>query len=178
VSWFARFKPYADVFVETGTFRGDGVQRALDAGFQIVESIESDLKLYDAAAERFFDNDNVYLHYGPSEWWMQCICDGYEEPVVFFLDAHYSGWGEPTPLPLLDELRAIATRPYPDVVIIDDMRLMGKKSWSGEDGTDWPRAEFDFREASLEAITEACPGRQEMATDIDRLIIWRDRAEF
>jgi hypothetical protein len=178
VSWFARFRPYADVFVETGTFRGDGIQRALDAGFYSVYSFESDVNLGWAARERFEGNNNVIIAIGDSAHLLGVYLGMIPQPAVFFLDAHWSGWGEPTPLPLLDELRVIATRPYPDVVIIDDMRLMGKKSWSGEDGTDWPRAEFDFREASLEAITEACPGRQEMATDIDRLIIWRDRAEF
>jgi hypothetical protein len=174
VSWFARFKPYADVFVETGTFRGDGVQRALDAGFKKVQTIESDLGLHEKATARFFHDARVWTYCGPSETLLEVLCERIDKPAVFFLDAHWSGWGEPTPLPLLGELRAIATRPYKDVVIIDDMRLMGKKSWSGEGGTDWPRAEFDFREASLEAITAACPGRQEMATDIDRLIIWRN----
>jgi hypothetical protein len=177
VSWFSRFRPYAEAFVETGTFRGDGIQRALDAGFKFVDSIESNYDLYCEASARFANDHRVYVLGGPSQRLIPILCDSIREPAVFFLDAHWSGWGEPTPLPLLEELRAIATRPYKDVVIIDDMRLMGKKSWSGEDGTDWPRAEFDFTEASLEAITEACPGRQEMATDIDRLIIWRDGAK-
>jgi hypothetical protein len=177
VNWFARFRPYADVFVETGTFRGDGVQRALDDGFTTVYSFESDEDLCLRARERFRGDERIRIIRGDSGRLLGGLMDYIGEPAVFFLDAHYSGWGEPTPLPLLEELRAIADHPYPDVVIIDDMRLMGKKSWSGEDGTDWPRAEFDFREASLEAITEACPGRQEMATDIDRLIIWRDGAK-
>jgi hypothetical protein len=177
VNWFARFRPYADVFVETGTFRGDGVQRALDAGFPSVYSIESDFDLWSKANERFAGDKRVAIDWGQSSHLLWVVGFLVKQPAVFFLDAHWSGWGEPTPLPLLEELRAIATRPYNDVVIIDDMRLMGKKSWSGEDGTDWPRAEFDFTEASLEAITEACPGRQEMATDIDRLIIWRDGAK-
>jgi hypothetical protein len=175
VSWFARFRPYADVFVETGTFRGDGIQRALDAGFSRVWSVERERELYWRVIERFEGDPRVVVSLGDSAPWLQTVAEIIHRPAVFFLDAHYSGWGEPTPLPLLDELRSIATRPYKDVVIIDDMRLMGKKSWSGEDGTDWPRAEFDFTEASLEAITEACPGRQEMATDIDRLIIWRNQ---
>jgi hypothetical protein len=177
VNWFARFRPYAEVFVETGTFRGDGVQRALDAGFEVVYSVEIDRDLASAASRRFADDPRVQVLSGMSEHFVAMICAVVREPVVFFLDAHWSGFGEETPLPLLEELKSISRRKFSDVVIIDDMRLMGKKSWSGEDGTDWPRAEFDFREASLEAITEACPGRQEMATDIDRLIIWRDGAK-
>lgn len=169
MGWFKRFSP--KVFVETGTFRGDGIQKALDDGFEFVYSIELDPLLFRQAQERFKGNHKVCVIRGDSAKVLPQIIA--EEPAVFYLDAHWSGFGTETPLPLLEELKAISKRPYKDVVVIDDMRLMGKKSVSGEDGTDWPKAEFDFREATLEAISQACPGTQEWATDIDRLIIYR-----
>lgn len=169
MGWFSRFSPR--VFVETGTFKGDGIQRALDDGFDVVYSIELDTALFKHAHDRFQNDHRVCVIRGDSSRVLPALV--IDEPAVFYLDAHWSGFGTETPLPLLSELRIIAKRPYKDVVVIDDMRLMGKKSISGEDGTDWPKAEFDFREATLEAISQACPGTQEMATDIDRLIIYR-----
>lgn len=169
MGWFKRFSDKR-VFVETGTFRGDGILRAL-GDFQFVYSIELDKDLAEYARERFSGYPNVSVIHGDSAKVLKRL--RIDEPCVFYLDAHWSGWGEETPLPLLDELEAISERPYPDVVVIDDMRLMGKKEVSGDD-LDWPKKEFDFREATLEAISEACPGRQEWADDIDRLIIYRD----
>lgn len=160
------------IFVETGTFRGNQAALAL-LQFDHVYTIELDLELYNHCKRRFHGEPRITLLHGDSADLLPVICTAVLEPCVFYLDAHWYGKGPETPLPLLKELRAIGSRSYKDVVVIDDMRLMGKKSWSGEDGTDWPRAEFDFREATLEAISEACPGRQEMAEGIDRLIIYR-----
>lgn len=169
MGWFKRFTP--KVFVETGTFRGDGVVNALDDGFEFVYSIELDPELFKHAHERFSGEHRVLIIHGDSSSVLKRLY--VPEPAVFYLDAHWSGFGPETPLPLLGELETISKRPPGDVVVIDDMRLMGKKSVSGEDGTDWPKAEFDFREATLDAITKACPGKQEWAEDIDRLIIYR-----
>lgn len=166
MGWFKQFG--LNTLVETGTFKGQNVIESL-GDFVRIYSVESDWEYYLFAKERLGKTRNVYLFHGDSVEFLEGL--RLPEPAVFYLDAHWSGWGEPTPLPLLGELRAIAKRPYPDVVVIDDMRLMGKASWSGEDGTDWPRAYFDFSEATPQAIAEACPGRSEMAPDIDRLII-------
>jgi hypothetical protein len=171
MSWFKdHVSPLPRVFVETGTFRGDGVLRVLN-DFEVIYSVESDPALFCLARLKTSGFQNVHLFQGDSGEFLENLF--LPEPALFYLDAHWSGFGMETPLPLLRELRAISKRPYPDVVVIDDMRLMGKKEWSGEDGTDWPRKEFDFREASLEAIAQACPGRWVWAEDIDRLIIYR-----
>jgi hypothetical protein len=167
VGWFGKFD--RRVLVETGTFRGQNVQDSLN-DFDLIYSVESDFDFYLRARRRFMGNDKVKIIHGCSVEFLERLV--LPEPAVFYLDAHWCGWGDPTPLPLLGELRAIAKRPYHDVVVIDDMRLMGKASWSG-DGITWPKAYFDFTEASHEAISEACPGVWEWATDIDRLIIHR-----
>lgn len=143
----------------------------MDDGFEYVYSIEIDPELFKHAHDRFQNNHKVSVFRGNSASILKLLV--LPEPCVFYLDAHWSGFGPETELPLLEELHTIAKRPKGDVVVIDDMRLMGKKSVSGEDGTDWPKAEFDFREATVEAISQACPGTQEWATDIDRLIIYR-----
>ncbi len=156
--------------METGTFRGDGVERALE-DYEIVFSVESDPVLYNYARGRFEDDPRVYLSCGDSGEFLESL--DIPEPVVFYLDAHWYGKGDETPLPLLRELKAISERPYKDVVIIDDMRLMGVKTVSGGCG-DWPLAEFNWVDVTKEKILETCPGEAEMATDIDRLIIYRN----
>lgn len=155
--------------METGTFKGDGVSRALE-DFEIVYSVESDPLLYMQALGRHENNPRVFLALGDSAEFLEEL--DIPEPVVFYLDAHWYGKGEKTPLPLLRELNAISKRPYKDVVIIDDMRLMGVETVSGGSG-DWPLAKFDWTDVTVEKILESCPGRAEMAEDIDRLVIYR-----
>ena len=41
------------IFIETGTYLGDGVAHALKCGFKVVVSIELDKKRYEAAKKRF-----------------------------------------------------------------------------------------------------------------------------
>jgi hypothetical protein len=168
LAWFRQFN--RKVLVETGTFRGQNIQNSLE-DFELIYSVESDWELYLQSKRRFEGVPKVHIFHGDSVEFLEGLF--LPEPAVFYLDAHWSGWGEPTPLPLLGELKTLSKRAHPDVIVIDDMRLMGKASWSGEDGTDWPRAYFDFTEASPEAISEACPGRWQWAEDIDRLIIHR-----
>jgi hypothetical protein len=170
LGWFKRFREFSPIFVETGTFRGDGVERALE-DYEIVFSVESDPVLYNYARGRFEDNPRVCLICGDSGEFLESL--DIPEPVVFYLDAHWYGKGDETPLPLLRELKAISTRPYKDVVIIDDMRLMGVKTVSGGCG-DWPLTEFNWVDVTKEKILETCPGESEMAEDIDRLIIYRN----
>jgi len=169
MGWFARFATGRKTFVETGTFRGDGVCRALE-DFDRVYSIELNPMLHAAAVLRFRGDERVTILCGDSAKVLATL--EIKEPVCFYLDAHWSGRGPQTPLPLLDELRAIARRPYTDVVIVDDMRLMGKQSIDGDD-LDYPKSLYDWREASFQAIAEACPGDYEWTTDIDRLVIYR-----
>jgi hypothetical protein len=170
LGWFKRFREVSPIFVETGTFRGDGVERALE-DYRMVFSVEADETLYRHAIKRFAGNPRVKLVHGDSGEFLESL--EIFQPVVFYLDAHWYGKGDETPLPLLRELRAISKRPYKDVVIIDDMRLMGVKTVSGGCG-DWPLAEFNWVDVTKEKILETCPGEAEMATDIDRLIIYRN----
>jgi len=54
------------VFVETGTYLGDTVQIALDAGYDLVHSIEVDQEMFDHCQNRFKDNPKVKLWFGDS----------------------------------------------------------------------------------------------------------------
>lgn len=89
------FRSYADIFVETGTAAGDGVQRALDAGFQTIYSIEAQNEWFMLSSKRFSEKNKVFILFGESVDILQTLF--WEQPTVFYLDAHPSsessaGW--------------------------------------------------------------------------------------
>jgi hypothetical protein len=118
------FREYPNrVFIETGSYHGDGIQHALDAGFNYVLSIECDRDLFEITNERFWDNDNVVVFYGDSREVLQEVLEDIEEPCTFWLDSH-----SPKNLPLLKELEIIKNHPIKThTILIDDLRLWSVK---------------------------------------------------
>jgi hypothetical protein len=184
MSWFTiqcrkHAIPIPSVFVETGTFRGD-TACAQAMYFAKVHTIELDPLLAEKARKRFADHPRVVVHEGDSAEVLARLADSIAEPAVFYLDAHWSGGetarGDPAEdgCPILRELQVLGRRPYADVVFVDDARLMGRKSWSGEDGSDWPRTEFDWRHVTDDTMRRAygrlC--RVFHTDDIDRVILF------
>lgn len=114
------------IFVETGSFQGDGIQTALLCGFDRVLSIELFPEHYAFCKRRFFGQSRVELFLGDSEDVLQGIISNIVEPITFWLDGHYSGTG--TALgkhwtPLMFELDVIRSHPVKNhVILIDDMR--------------------------------------------------------
>jgi hypothetical protein len=146
-----------DVFVETGTYRGDTTAGAA-ALFREVHTIELSRELYERARERFKDTENVTCHHGDSAKVLRALAPTINEPAVFYLDAHWAGGntarGE-VEAPLLEEIDSIMARSQKDVVVIDDLRLIGK---SGKTGLalsrEYPLSDFDWRHVSMEAILD------------------------
>lgn len=118
------------LFVETGTFRGDMLE-AQRRNFRKLISIELSEVLYEAASKKFSDCPQIQLHQGDSGVKLQEVAAGFQEPALFWLDAHYSGGvtaGGGEQAPILKELATIAARRQPsDVILIDDARLFGLK---------------------------------------------------
>jgi len=114
------FKKYPNqIFVETGTHHGAGVQQALDEGFAVVYSIEIDQNLFVECFNRFRNKSNVNLTFGDSGSALKKIMDGIDKPVTFWLDAHV---GESS-APLLKELDLIKNHPIKThTILIDDLR--------------------------------------------------------
>jgi len=107
------------VFVETGSNYGDGIQQALDEGFEVVYSIEIDMERWNHCHERFIKNDNVHLLLGDTEKVLGVLLRYIEEPVTFWLDAH-KGNGKS---PLLKEIEIIRNHPVKNhILLIDDLR--------------------------------------------------------
>jgi hypothetical protein len=121
------FKKYPNkTFIETGSFMGDGIQQALDAGFEKVISIELSDKYYEICKNRFFNNTNVLIVKGDSYKVMPDILKDINESVTFWLDGHHSCgdtalgdyWA-----PLIQELKVIETHKIKKhTILIDDMR--------------------------------------------------------
>ena len=120
------------VFIETGTFMGDGVQTALDSGYKVVLSIELDKKRYEQCKKRFINNKNVRIIHGNSGEELPKLLKKVKEPCTFWLDAHYCG--EPLSkgvaiadkwCPMEEELEAINQHEIKThTILIDDMRCI------------------------------------------------------
>ncbi|MCG8441985.1 MAG: hypothetical protein MI723_09260 [Caulobacterales bacterium] len=126
------------VFVETGTWKGDGVRRALKAGFERVISLEVHDPTFEAARAQFAGEPRVELVRGDSQHILADIVAPIAAPVTFWLDAHVMGEarGEKS-CPLYDELDGLAAARggrRADVVLVDDRRLFGRENgpWGGD----------------------------------------------
>jgi hypothetical protein len=147
-------KKYAigDVFIETGTYRGDTVQLALEYGFKKIHSIEINKELYLKNVERFKNNPEVQLYLGDSVDIIPQIVSNLKEQATFWLDAHASGplaGGRFGPCPLVLELRSIYGSEIVNfglngtqmsstfkpreinnhTIFVDDRRLLGTAEW-------------------------------------------------
>lgn len=117
------------IFVETGTFRGAMVQ-AVQHAFTEIYSIELEPLLFIEARQKFEHLRHVHILNGDSGALLPRLCGSIPEPILFWLDAHYSGEGTAAgEIPLLVELEAIAKRGERDVILIDDARLLGTEGW-------------------------------------------------
>lgn len=128
---FAKYN-HGGCFIETGTYEGDSVQAALDAGYTHVFSIELSVDLAAACQERFKDNPKVTILQGDSRVRLPEVLALLDEKQshTFWLDGHYS-WGK-TALaadhmisPVVQELKLIAAsgKGRTSVVMVDDVRL-------------------------------------------------------
>lgn len=140
-------------FVETGSYYGAGIQKAIDAGFSRIYSIELAEPLYQYCKNRFAWNPGVHLVLGDSAKVMDKVLNEIDAPATFWLDGHYS-WGETakgdTNSPILKELEAIAKHPIKThTILIDDIRCCGTN-------------DFDFveRDEIIAAILRINPAYQ------------------
>ena len=109
-----------NVFVETGSNKGDGIQHALNAGFPLIKSVELNHKIYEKCVERFKDKDNVILFEGSSGDLLWDMIKDIETPITFWLDAHKS-----LKSPFIKELNVIKRHPIKThSILIDDVRCM------------------------------------------------------
>lgn len=120
------------VFVETGSYLGDGVACAISAGFEQIYSIEFYKERYEKCCERFKNINNVFLVQGNSAIELKGMINEIKRPILFWLDAHYDACHieleYPIPLietqPLLAELEIIKQHYIKThTILIDDRRI-------------------------------------------------------
>lgn len=120
-------------FVESGSHIGEGIVKALDAGFENIISIELSPFYYQYCVTRFRGNKFVHLHMGDTEDILEELISKIDEPITFWLDGHNSGgntaWGKHES-PLMQELEIIAKHPIKThTLIIDDLRCWVKPQY-------------------------------------------------
>ena len=117
------------VFIETGTFKGETISAIADM-FSEIHTFELNERWYKKAVSKFKDRRHINCHYGDSAEGMKKILRNISDPIVFWLDAHYCGpetsFGIEE-VPLLRELAVIAPRKQKDIIIIDDVFLLGRR---------------------------------------------------
>jgi hypothetical protein len=132
----------AEIFVETGTYRGDSLAIAHPC-FPECHSVELSPELYQAAVARFEGTPGLHLHLGSSpEVLIGLRSRRQEQPVVYWLDAHWcavdQSAGEDAQSPLLEELEAIGHLHADSTVLIDDARLYLCTPPEPHRISDWP----------------------------------------
>lgn len=132
---FKHYKGAHKFLIETGTFSGIGTEAALAAGMA-VKTIELHPFWFERATTQFKDKP-VEVFFGDSAEVLTRIMDSVYEPVMFWLDAHYSGEESKTARgressPLLRELNVIWHHSVKThTILIDDVRLMATQEFDG-----------------------------------------------
>lgn len=90
---FKKYKKDCNLFIETGSYIGDGIQSALYAGFDKIISVELAKCQYDYCVNRFLSNDKVNIILGDTRNVLKSILNNHIEykNIFFWLDAHCSG---------------------------------------------------------------------------------------
>jgi hypothetical protein len=128
------------VFLETGSFLGDGITEAFHAGYRKIVSIELSDYYYNHCKNLFKDQSSfIRLFHGDSGKILGDIILKIPEPITFWLDGHYSGSvGHGLPdtakgdadCPLFEELKHISKHPIKShTILIDD--VAEGKLWDG-----------------------------------------------
>jgi len=114
-------------FIETGSYDGDGIQTALNVGFNNIISIELSDHFFEVCKAKFINYEEVELVLGDSSKVLGSVLGKIQDSVTFWLDGHYSGAGTAMgdiECPLLRELELISRHPIKNhKILIDDMRL-------------------------------------------------------
>ncbi|MDY7005711.1 MAG: hypothetical protein SWX82_17730 [Cyanobacteriota bacterium] len=116
-----------EVFIETGTLRGDTVE-AISQFFDCkIYTIELSDELYEKATLKFKSNPNIECIHGDSGEEITKLLSEINVPCFFWLDAHFSGGitakGKYTTTPIMAELLAIINHPIKNhLVLVDDIR--------------------------------------------------------
>jgi hypothetical protein len=147
---FSKFKT-GNVFIETGSYIGDGVQAALWAGFDKIYTVELSKKHYDFTVNRFVGNEKIKCVFGDSVVELNALSKEHKDDgPLFWLDAHATGDGHTTRnrslmenLEMeLDVISSAISQGHALSILIDDVRD-GFFSWVEERlRRHWPNSDI------------------------------------
>ena len=142
---FSLLKYLNPIFVETGTARGDGVEKALNTRFNKIYSIELKEEFYERCTRRFekhIQKGKVEILLGDSTIRLADILKKIDSRATFWLDAHYSGARSARgneDVPLMRELDLISKHHIKNhTILIDDVRCFGRRG-----NVDWSNISLD-----------------------------------
>lgn len=122
-----KLEKYTNVFVETGSYRGEGIEFALKSGYEKILSIELCDSHYKFCVNKFKDNPKVKIHQGDSGIILGGIIKDINEPITFWLDGHWmtqdpEGYCGSKQFPIMEEIEQIKKHPVKNhVILIDDI---------------------------------------------------------
>ena len=138
----SNYTSFSKCLVETGSFGGAGIGRAIEAGYNDIRSVELSERWHQHCLDRFSTDSRVKLYLGDSrDMLLQMLPD---KKCVIVLDAHPSGphtaghddlmeKGESSVYCqdriLRDELRIIIDNKIRNLIIIDDQEEV-KEEWT------------------------------------------------
>lgn len=115
-----------EYFVETGSLVGRGIERAINAGFRKIISIELADHYFELCRDRFSNCPHVTIVKGDSALVLAEVIREISVPITFWLDGHHSCGDTALGLywaPLMQELDQISRHPIKThTLVIDDMR--------------------------------------------------------
>jgi hypothetical protein len=115
------------IYVETGCSAGDGLGRAIEAGVGTLFGIEPFDQTMGRCKKEY--GPVAHLFEGTSERFMNDVVlkvDACKERAIFFLDAHFEGPSDKSPLPY--EFSTIFKAKRKDhIIMVDDVRLFGNE---------------------------------------------------
>lgn len=174
--------PIPEIIIETGTYYGKGAL-IFSEYFKIVHTIELSEKWYKKSSNTLLTKSNIFCHLGNSTKILPTIMNQYNEPLVFYLDAHYSGsdtaFGD-CEVPLLEEITSLQSRKQKDLIIVDDLRLFGSKGICGHVGHKfYPPMNYDWTDITIDSILHILGNASTTyyTTFDDRLVIIRNLSE-
>ena len=141
VKFLAGHLPF-EVFVETGTYKGDSIER-VKPYFNRFYSVELSEDYYNISKNRFANDSLVQIIHGDAvDFLARLMSDIRGKSVLYWLDSHWcdaqATEGKTSQCTLLDELKAIDTLNKDSVVLIDDARLFLSPPGVPHDHSQWP----------------------------------------
>jgi len=141
----------ADVFIETGTFKGESLEFACSLPFRKLISCDVSFKHYENAKKKFKEEKRVYLHHESSHTLLKKIIDP-TKSTTFWLDGHWQNVNKHEmdssglECPLIEELKQIFSFSWnkKPLILIDDASHYPinnedkKKNKSGYKMNQWP----------------------------------------